>query len=90
MSSTTPGEPFQRQLVDALGRRAADHRVVVVRRVDMGRVVGPQPRERLDRPTLAVTQQLRSDAEHRLDRLGTLGVVGELHVGAQNVGQLRG
>ena len=68
-------EPLQRQLVDRLRRLAADRRVVVPGRVDVGRVVGAEAQERLDRPALAVAQQLGPDAEHRLDRLGALGVV---------------
>ena len=81
-------EPLERQLVDRLARLAADPRVVVVGRVDVRRVVRAEAREGLGRPALAVAQQPRRDAQQRLDLARALGVVVELDVGAQRVGQL--
>jgi len=63
-------KPLERQLVDGQRALAGDRRVVVPRRVDVRGVVGAEADELLGRPALAVAQQLRSDAEHRVDRRG--------------------
>jgi hypothetical protein len=79
-------EPLQRQLVDRLRTLTGDSRVVVPGRVNVRGVVRAEAQEGLDRPALAVAQQLPPHAEHALDRLGSLGVAGVLDVGAQQVG----
>src|SRR5207248_6118988 len=81
-------EPLQGQLVDRLRALASDGRVVVPRRVDVGRVVRAEARELLHRPALAVAQQSGRHAQQPLDLARALGVVGEPQVGAQQLGQL--
>jgi hypothetical protein len=83
-------EPVQRQLVDRLRALAADRRVVVPRGVYVGRVVGPQPGERLHGPALAVAQQLGPDTEQRLYGLRARDVIGELDLGPKRVRVLLG
>ena len=46
----------------------------------MGDAVGAQPRELLDRPALAASEEPRRDAEHGLGLGGSLGVGGVLQL----------
>src|SRR5690606_14032101 len=62
-----PEEPVQRQLVDRAGGFATDRRVVVIRRIDVSRAVGPEQGEGVHGPALAVAEQRRPDPEHRFN-----------------------
>ena len=55
----------------------------------MGRVVRAEAQELLDRPALAVAQQVRRDAEHHVDLRRALLVAMEDDVRAQRLGRLR-
>ena len=61
----------------------------MVRGIDVGGVVRTEPSELLDRPSFAVTEQLRADSEELADRIRTSRVVGELDLGAQQIRRLR-
>src|SRR5205823_2310776 len=78
----------KRQLVDCLRRLSANRRVVVIRSIDVGGVVGAEAHECLDRPALAVAQQLRTNSEHRFDLRGTGGVVGVGDLGPEQLRQI--
>jgi hypothetical protein len=80
-------EPVERQLVYRPRGLAGDRRVVVVGRVEMGRVVGPEAGEELDRPALPVAQQLGGHAERLLDLGRAGGVVLIVDLGAEELGR---
>ena len=76
-----PVKPVEGQLVDRRCRRAGDARVVVPRRVDVGRRVRAD-RQPFARRALLVTEQAAIDAEQLLELRRALRMIGVLDVDA--------